>query len=57
MPRNVRSPGEALASLLRSLGLTGADIPPNQDDRTRRHRTLIADQRILIVLDNALDVD
>jgi len=50
-------PTEALAALLRSFGLTGAEIPPSQDDRARLYRTLIADQRILILLDNALDVD
>lgn len=50
-------PTEALAALLRSFGMTGTDIPPNQDDRARLYRTLSADQRVLILLDNALDVD
>lgn len=50
-------PTEALAALLRSFGMSGADIPPNQADRARLYRTLIADQQVLIVLDNALDVD
>jgi tetratricopeptide (TPR) repeat protein/transcriptional regulator with XRE-family HTH domain len=48
---------EALAALLRSLGLSGAEVPPNQDDRARLYRTLVADHRILLLLDNALDVD
>lgn len=48
---------EALAALLRSLGMTGAEIPQNQDDRARLYRTLVADQRILVLLDNALNVD
>jgi tetratricopeptide (TPR) repeat protein/transcriptional regulator with XRE-family HTH domain len=50
-------PTEALAALLRSFGLSGAEIPPDQDDRARLYRTLTADQRMLILLDNALDVD
>jgi tetratricopeptide (TPR) repeat protein/transcriptional regulator with XRE-family HTH domain len=56
-PDRPMPPTEALAALLRSFGLTGAEIPPNQDDRARLYRTLIADQRILVVLDNVLDVD
>jgi tetratricopeptide (TPR) repeat protein/transcriptional regulator with XRE-family HTH domain len=48
---------EALAALLRSLGVTGSEIPPNQGDRTRLYRTLVADHRMLVLLDNALNVD
>ena len=50
-------PTEALAALLRSLGMSGAEIPPDQDDRARLYRTLVADLRILVLLDNALNVD
>lgn len=48
---------EALAALLRSLGMPGGEIPPDQDDRARMYRTLVADLRMLILLDNALNVD
>jgi tetratricopeptide (TPR) repeat protein len=43
----------ALAGLLRSLGVSGHDIPPDQDDRAARYRSLLAGRRMLIVLDNA----
>lgn len=56
-PDRPMPPTEALAALLRSLGMTGAEIPQNQDDRARLYRTLVADQRILVLLDNALNVD
>jgi DNA-binding SARP family transcriptional activator/tetratricopeptide (TPR) repeat protein len=46
-------PGDALAGLLRSLGVPGQDIPPEQDDRAARYRSLLAGRRMLIVLDNA----
>jgi len=56
-PAHPVAPSEALAASLRSLGVAGPDIPPNQDDRARQYRTLLADRRMLVVLDNALDVD
>ncbi|MFL6126868.1 ATP-binding protein [Actinophytocola sp.] len=56
-PDRPMPPTEALAALLRSLGMSGAEIPPTQDDRARLFRTLVADHRMLLLLDNALDVD
>ncbi|WP_156822657.1 helix-turn-helix domain-containing protein [Demetria terragena] len=49
------SPEHALASLLRSLGVEEQAIPPGVDERTRRLRTALADRRVLLVLDNAVD--
>jgi DNA-binding SARP family transcriptional activator/Tfp pilus assembly protein PilF len=45
--------GDALAGLLRSLGLHGQDIPPEQDERAARYRSLLAGKRMLVILDNA----
>jgi len=44
---------DALVRLLRSLGTPGHDIPPDEDERTVRYRSLLAGRRLLIVLDNA----
>jgi DNA-binding SARP family transcriptional activator/tetratricopeptide (TPR) repeat protein len=51
------SGGDALAVLLRSLGLAGADIPADQDERAARYRTLLAGRRVLLLLDNASGAD
>jgi DNA-binding SARP family transcriptional activator/Tfp pilus assembly protein PilF len=45
--------GDALAGFLRALGVPGQDIPPGQDERAARYRSLLAGRRMLIVLDNA----
>jgi tetratricopeptide (TPR) repeat protein/DNA-binding XRE family transcriptional regulator len=42
-----------LARFLRALGLDGAAIPTDQDERTALYRTLLADRRMLVVMDNA----
>jgi DNA-binding SARP family transcriptional activator/tetratricopeptide (TPR) repeat protein len=47
---------EALARLLRALGVPDATIPDDTDDRAALYRSVLADRRILIVLDNARDV-
>ncbi len=48
---------DALAGFLRALGVVGQDIPSEQDERAARFRTLVAGRRMLIVLDNACNVD
>ncbi|GAA3629488.1 tetratricopeptide repeat protein [Lentzea roselyniae] len=51
------SPADALAGFLRALGLDGAAIPEDLDERAARFRTLVDQRRILILLDNARTVD
>jgi DNA-binding SARP family transcriptional activator/Tfp pilus assembly protein PilF len=48
---------DALAAFLRSLGVPGKDIPPEQDQRANRFRSLLAGKQMLIVLDNAGSAD
>jgi len=48
---------DALARFLRSLGMPGQDIPADGDERAARYRSLLADKRMLIVLDNAGSAD
>jgi hypothetical protein len=48
-------PGNALAGLLRSLGVPAQDIPPGEGERAARYRSLLAGRKILVVLDNARD--
>ncbi|TWD83723.1 DNA-binding SARP family transcriptional activator [Kribbella amoyensis] len=47
----------ALELLLRSLGVPGAHLPDSGTARTALLRTLLADRRILLVLDNARDAE
>jgi DNA-binding SARP family transcriptional activator len=44
---------DALARFLRALGLSGQDIPPEEDERAARYRSLLSGKRMLVVLDNA----
>ncbi|WP_327001610.1 helix-turn-helix domain-containing protein [Dactylosporangium sp. NBC_01737] len=48
---------DALARFLTALGVAAQDIPVDEDDRAARFRTEIADQRVLLLLDNASSVD
>ncbi|GAB3430315.1 ATP-binding protein [Flindersiella endophytica] len=50
-------PEEALATFLRELGVEGTAIPPGLAERAARYRTLLADRRVLLVLDNAHSVE
>ncbi|GAA2079186.1 hypothetical protein GCM10009801_36560 [Streptomyces albiaxialis] len=45
--------GTALRSLLRQLGVPGPEVPPSAEDRIRSFRGLLADRRVLVVLDHA----
>jgi DNA-binding SARP family transcriptional activator len=51
------SAAEALAGFLRSLGVPGKDIPPEERERAARYRSLLAGKRMLVVLDNAGSAD
>ncbi len=50
-------PGEALELLLRSLGFTASEIPSHHEAQGRLFRTLMADRRILVLLDNAASAE
>jgi transcriptional regulator with XRE-family HTH domain/tetratricopeptide (TPR) repeat protein len=54
-PGQPLSAGEALTAFLRTLGVPDRDIPPGEDERAARYRSLLAGRRMLIVLDNARD--
>ncbi|WP_410670850.1 tetratricopeptide repeat protein [Amycolatopsis sp. cmx-4-68] len=46
-------PGDALSGFLRALGVAGADIPAEPDERAAKFRTALTGRRMLLVLDNA----
>src|SRR5450755_169459 len=48
---------DALAGFLRALGLAGQDIPAQPEERAGRYRSLLAGKRVLVVLDNAGEVE
>ena len=46
-------PAEALAWFLRALGCNPSEVPAALQERVQLYRSLLADQRMLVVLDNA----
>jgi tetratricopeptide (TPR) repeat protein len=48
---------QALETFLRALGAAGPDIPHGLSERAARYRTLVADRRFLVLLDNANSVE
>ncbi|WP_171074620.1 ATP-binding protein [Nonomuraea basaltis] len=48
-------PADALARMLGVLGVPGESIPQCLDDRAALYRTVLADRKMLILLDNAAD--
>jgi DNA-binding SARP family transcriptional activator/tetratricopeptide (TPR) repeat protein len=48
-------PEQVLDQLLRGLGVPGPQIPADLDGRAGLYRSVLADRRVLIVLDNAAD--
>jgi DNA-binding SARP family transcriptional activator/tetratricopeptide (TPR) repeat protein len=56
-PKRPVTPADALAGFLRALGMEGAAIPKNIDERAARYRSLVTGKRMLIVLDNVGSVE
>lgn len=50
-----REPADILGDILRDLGVPDALIPDGEDARSARYRSIVANRRLLIVLDNARD--
>ncbi|MBB5960740.1 transcriptional regulator with XRE-family HTH domain [Saccharothrix tamanrassetensis] len=50
-------PAEALARMMRGLGVDDALVPEGLQERAAQYRTLLADRAVLVVLDNASSVD
>ncbi len=48
---------DALAGFLRAFGVGDQDIPPEEDERAARYRSLLAGKKVLILLDNARSVE
>jgi DNA-binding SARP family transcriptional activator/tetratricopeptide (TPR) repeat protein/DNA-binding XRE family transcriptional regulator len=56
-PERPVQPGDALSGFLRALGVAGAEVPAEEDQRAARFRTELDDRRLLLVLDNAGSVE
>jgi DNA-binding SARP family transcriptional activator len=50
-------PIQALTNLLRGLGVAASDVPDELDQAAALYRTLLADRRVLVVLDDTRDTD
>ncbi|HEX2773546.1 MAG TPA: BTAD domain-containing putative transcriptional regulator, partial [Micromonosporaceae bacterium] len=50
-------PIDAVTSLLRGLGVAPERIPPELDDAAALYRTLLADRRVLVLLDDAANAE
>ncbi|MDX6394203.1 MAG: hypothetical protein QOJ73_5266 [Streptosporangiaceae bacterium] len=48
---------EALGRILRSLGVDTQEVPPGAEERALMYRSLLATQRMIVVLDNAASVE
>jgi hypothetical protein len=56
-PESPLQPGQALAGFLRAIGVPGPEIPRDLAERAALYRSLLSGRRMLIVLDNARDVE
>jgi hypothetical protein len=54
---DVVAPADALATLLRGLGVPAPDVPADPADRQARYRDLLADRHALLVLDDVHGID
>nr|BEK63163.1 hypothetical protein KPHV_03900 [Kitasatospora purpeofusca] len=52
-----QDPHAVLGAFLRALGVPAEDVPGRLDEAAALYRTTLADRRVLIVLDNALDAE
>ncbi len=52
-----RTPEDVLAEWLRALGADPASLPPRVDERAALFRSLLSQSRMLLLLDNARDVE
>ncbi len=52
-PGEPATAADTLAGFLRALGVPGADIPSDVDERAARYRSMLAGRRMLILADNA----
>lgn len=50
------SPARVLSRVLPALGLPSTQVPTDLEDLTNTYRSLVADRRVLLVLDNAANV-
>jgi DNA-binding SARP family transcriptional activator/tetratricopeptide (TPR) repeat protein len=48
-------PGEVLAGFLRALGVGGRSVPETREERAAMFRSLVAERRMLVLLDDASD--
>lgn len=56
-PEPAAHPGQALAGFLRALRVPGSEIPRDLAERAALYRSLVSGRRMLILLDNARDVE
>jgi DNA-binding SARP family transcriptional activator/Flp pilus assembly protein TadD len=56
-PGQPMSAADALARFLRSLGVAEQNIPAETAERAARYRSLLTGRRMLIMIDNAVDVE
>jgi DNA-binding SARP family transcriptional activator/Tfp pilus assembly protein PilF len=51
------TPEQAICGFLQALGVPSAELPEALDERAALYRSLLAGQRVLVLLDNARDAD
>jgi tetratricopeptide (TPR) repeat protein len=56
-PDSPLDPGEALAALLRRLGVPGTGVPLGLEERRERYLQILSGKRMLILLDNAFSAE